>query len=421
MITPAFSPTATERVLPKLALDFTTASLDPRVTVTRALNTATRINSSGLVATVNANLPRFDYDPSTLVCKGLLIEEARSNVILYSEDFSNGNWARTGATVSANAAVAPDGNTTGDALVEDGTTGLHIIQQFFTFTTGTAYSFSVFIKPGIRTWVQIFLPTAAFGAAQGGYFNLSGAGSLGNATGTPTSRTITALPNGWYRCTITATSTASAGGNVGITAASANGTNSYAGSNGSTALTLWGADLEVGAFSTSYIANLATGSTTRNADVVAMTGTNFSDWYNASEGSFTVQFDSVAVSATDTKLYYALGASNGTASNLNGVYTYQAAAYGATVNGGAGQANISAGAVTVNTTQKVCYGYKANSFAVSLNGAVANLDGSGTIPTVDRLSIGSLYGSTNVLNGHVAKLAFYTPRLINAEIRAFSK
>jgi hypothetical protein len=66
MITPAYSPTATERVLPRMALDFTTGVLDSRVTITRALNTATRVNSSGFVEIVNANLPRFDYDPATL-------------------------------------------------------------------------------------------------------------------------------------------------------------------------------------------------------------------------------------------------------------------------------------------------------------------------------------------------------------------
>ena len=87
MITPAYSPTATERVLPRMALDFTTGVLDPRVTVTRALNTATRVNSSGLVEIVNANLPRFDYDPVTLAPKGLLIEEARTNLFFQSQAF----------------------------------------------------------------------------------------------------------------------------------------------------------------------------------------------------------------------------------------------------------------------------------------------------------------------------------------------
>lgn len=84
MLTPAYSLTATERVLPKLALDFTTAVLDSRVAVTRANNTATRTDSTGTIVLVNANLPRFDFDPVTLACKGLLIEEARTNLLLNS-------------------------------------------------------------------------------------------------------------------------------------------------------------------------------------------------------------------------------------------------------------------------------------------------------------------------------------------------
>ena len=84
MITSSYGLTATERILPRMALDFTTASLDSRVTFTRTGNTATVINSSGVIAAINADLPRFDYDPTTLVCKGLLIEEARTNALLNS-------------------------------------------------------------------------------------------------------------------------------------------------------------------------------------------------------------------------------------------------------------------------------------------------------------------------------------------------
>lgn len=84
MITPSFALTATERVLPNMALDFTTAALDPRVTFTRSGNTATVTNSSGVIAAINADLPRFDFDPTTLVCNGLLIEETRTNLLLNS-------------------------------------------------------------------------------------------------------------------------------------------------------------------------------------------------------------------------------------------------------------------------------------------------------------------------------------------------
>ena len=67
-----------------MALDFTTASLDSRVAVARTGNTATCVNSSGNIALVNANLPRFDFNPTTLACNGLLIEEARTNLLLNS-------------------------------------------------------------------------------------------------------------------------------------------------------------------------------------------------------------------------------------------------------------------------------------------------------------------------------------------------
>ena len=116
MITPAYSPTATERVLPKMALDFTTGTLDSRVSVARAGNTATRINSSGKIEIVNANLPRFDYDPATLAPRGLLIEEQRTNLLLRSEEFDNASWAKTNATITVNATTAPDGTTTADLI-----------------------------------------------------------------------------------------------------------------------------------------------------------------------------------------------------------------------------------------------------------------------------------------------------------------
>ena len=88
MITPAFGLTATERVLPRLALDFTTASLDPRITFTRttgASNPATYIDSSGVITAATNNQPRFDHDPVTLICKGLLIEESRTNSLLNTD------------------------------------------------------------------------------------------------------------------------------------------------------------------------------------------------------------------------------------------------------------------------------------------------------------------------------------------------
>jgi hypothetical protein len=145
MITPAYTPAATERVLPRMALDFTTGVLDPRVTVSRALNTATRINSSGFVEIVNADLPRFDYDPTTLAPKGLLIEEARTNLLLRSQEFENAEWAAGISTsVAANTAVSPSGTQNADTATIDASTPL--IRQAGNVTNGVAYTLSVWVK-----------------------------------------------------------------------------------------------------------------------------------------------------------------------------------------------------------------------------------------------------------------------------------
>lgn len=100
MITPAYSITATERVLPNFAVDFTTAVADPRMTTTRAGNTATRTNASGNLEIVNANLPRFDFNPVTLQCRGLLSEDTATNILLNSL-IDGTNLATQSVTVSA--------------------------------------------------------------------------------------------------------------------------------------------------------------------------------------------------------------------------------------------------------------------------------------------------------------------------------
>lgn len=84
MFTPSYSLTATERVLPNFAIDFTTGVVDPRIVTSRAGNTATRINASGVIELVNADLPRLDFDPVTLACRGLLSEGATTNLLLNS-------------------------------------------------------------------------------------------------------------------------------------------------------------------------------------------------------------------------------------------------------------------------------------------------------------------------------------------------
>lgn len=423
MITPAYAPTATERVLPRLALDFTTGVLDSRVTVTRSLNTATRVNSSGLIELVNANLPRFDYDPVTLSPKGLLIEETKANLLLYSEQINDATWAKTGATVTANAVTSPDGTANADKLVEDTANSTHSFSQTATGAATTTYTYSIYAKAAERTKLAVWLRGASSGNRYEVGFDLSNGttfsgGVVGNFTNG--SATITAAGGGWYRCVVTATTGA---GETSIRtptfmlAGSAVPSNAVYTGDGSSGMFFYGAQLETGAFATSYIPTTTT-SLTRNADVVTMTGTNFSSWYNASEGTFvahaaipsaggtTRRILSINDTTTNESIQLAiLGASNG------GYFEMR--------DGGAIQVSTTNGSFTAGALVGYAFAYKLNDCAVSSNATTATTDTSATLPTVSQMNIGSHAGT--YMSGTVSRIEYYPQRVINAQTQALSK
>jgi len=407
MITPAYALTATERVLPRMALDFTTGVLDPRVTVTRALNTATRVNSSGFVEVVNANLPRFDHDPATLAPRGLLIEEQRTNLVTYSEQFDNAAWVKTRVTVSANATTAPDGTSAADKIAETSDSGFHFVNQTsVSAVTAVAHTASVYVKAAERTWCILELGGTPFGCAV--WFNLSN-GTVGTQAGSPSSATITAAGNGWWRITMAKTATSVGTFTFGIYPTTGDNVASYTGTTGS-GIFVYGAQLEAGAFATSYIPT-TTLATLRNADDVTMTGTNFTSWYSASEGTFTSTF-SAAASTASVLVTDAAG---------NGRPLY-------IISGGIvrifdGTTPINAGGTyTFNTVSSAGSSYGGGTMSCALNGGTVGsgaFDGSmGT----SALYIGRNPAQPNeYIKGHIQKVAFYPMRFSDRELQAFSK
>lgn len=409
MLTPAYAPTATERVLPRMALDFTTAVLDARVTVTRALNTATRVDANGLVAVVNANLPRFDYDPITKVCRGLLIEEARTNLLPYSEDFTNLIWSKVGVTATADATVSPDGTTDADKLVETATVGVHYTRQNpIIVSSGSAVAITVYAKAGERQYIALLEGYSN----KGRYFDLVN-GTLGGVfVGAPTTSTITPVGNGWYRCSITTTAPATTvDAEIYI---SPDGTStSYSGVAGN-GVFLWGAQLEAGAFPTSYIPTTTT-SLTRNADQVSMTGTNFSSWFNAAQGSFNAQFTFAGLSATTGGVPFAMdsGAANGYMIFRNlggsGLFVY------------AGSNNVNLLTPANNTPYNVCGSYNSSSTGVAAanGGTTSSLTTSG-VATPTQAWIGRNHFG-NQFTGWISKINYWNLLVTPNEVRAFSK
>jgi hypothetical protein len=417
MITPAYALTATERVLPRLALDFTTASLDARVTVARALNTATRVNSSGLIESVNADLPRFDYDPITKLCRGLLIEEQRANIMLRSAEFDL-TWVKSNTTVTANAATSPDGTTNADTLDEGTALSVHSVSQAFSAVSGTSYAWSCFVKDLDRRYVQLFFGGAGHPATAFANFDLQ-TGTIGTV-GATAAASITDFGNGWYRCAIVAAAnatTAGASAQLGmVTSATSARAENYTGTNKK--LYIYGAQVEVGAFATSYIPTVAS-TVTRNADVVSMTGTNFSSWYNASEGAFLTKFSFPSIPASQFR--YVLAANDGTATNFIAIAgnTTSNVPAGRVIASSSTQASMGGGAITANQEAIGVLAYKQDSFAYGQNGATLGTDATGLVPTVNRLDIGAL--GSSFACAHIQRIAYWPQRIINNETLSFSK
>lgn len=384
-----------------MLLDFLNPVLDPRITFSRGTG-ATRVNASGFIETVGNTTPRFDYDPVTLAPRGLLIEEARTNLLTYSEAISTG-YAPVRATLVNNATAAPSGVVNATKLVEDTTaTSTHIVGG--TITAGATSSFSVFAKAAERTWLYVVSGTAT------AYFDLStgAVGTTANCTGSTVN-----MGNGWYRCIISNFTTSSS---VYVGPATGNGSASYTG-NGTSGLYLWGLQLEAGSFATSYIPTVAS-TVTRNADVATMTGTNFSSWYNQSAGTFVTAFDTV--NAAGVGYIYSANAAGSINNSI-----YQTAYLNSTDNyvfsGGAQQARLQSGVIASNVPASTSLAYALDSFASSTNGSAVATDASGLLPVgIDRINLGYSAGGASYLSGHIRTIAYFNTRLPNAQLQTLT-
>ena len=211
----------------KLAFNFLSGVLDPRITFSRTTN-ATLIGSNG----------QLQYAPH--------------NLLTYSEQLDNAAWSKVDATVSANVLAAPNGTLTADKIEETATTGFHIVRQSYTLSNNTQYAISAYLKLGERNIFEI----ATFIGGVGGvsaYFNLE-TGAITNVAGTNwtvDSTLLTFVGNGWCRCSITFTTGTGGSAFVDYRLATSAGTNNYAGTLGSGAY-MWGAQLNVGALQPYY-------------------------------------------------------------------------------------------------------------------------------------------------------------------------
>jgi hypothetical protein len=269
---------------PSLTLDFANSkTLDPRVTFTRA-STATYIGGNGLVKNASINQARFDHDPITGESLGLLIEESRTNLITYSSN--SPQWpAPNNVSYSLSSVLSPDGESYAYEMIENTSNFYHAgYPNLLSLDGSSQYTISAWLKKGPNYRIDIangaFQLYCSRGTGSVAYIVInSNFDSIIEHSNT-NSRSLTQYSNGWIKVTYTFTSNAV---NNVLPHFLFGGGGSYLG-DGANSVYIWGVQVEVGSFPTSYIPTSGS-SVTRSADVCYIDGTNFSSWYNQNEGS----------------------------------------------------------------------------------------------------------------------------------------
>ena len=366
--------------------DFTLGTLPAGVSFAAA-SARWRWNAFGVLVQEAVDVPRFQYDPATLTPRGLLIEDAATNLYLRSAELDNAAWTKTRASVTANAATAPDGTTAMDLLVEDGTAGAtHQVTSAANqnFTSGTPAIVAFFAKALTRNWVNVAFPPAAFSGGPLANFNVS-TGALGTVSAGVTAF-IFPVGGGVYLCVAIATPTSTIASGMVFRMASADNTVVYNG-DGTSGLYLWGLHIEtagVGALS-SYIPTTSS-AVTRAADIALVTNpSGLADQVKVIKFRTPRRISGGAVNVAWQR-------DDGTTGNRELVrYGSDGKIHVIASVGGVDQCDLDMGAVAADTDVTIAARFTAGAFAASLNGGAIVTYGGGSRPsglTTERLGKG---------------------------------
>lgn len=285
---------------PSLLFNFTSGQLDPRFSFKRDIvnsgdgEVASYVTSGGRIKRAVAGVPRFDHDWVTKQPLGILVEDDRINLSLYSRRFdtiATGSWVPiSGASVTANTDTAPDDTSSGIYMGDElssatgDTFNGAVIRQPVT-TTNDHYTFSIYIKLKSATTATIYIRDGNTGSS---WSKSTSADQVGH--------------RGWQRVWVTSGSALSAGSHY-IYVGNTNGT-----------IALWGSQFEKNYRRTSYIYNDST-ATERGTEQPSMSHQTFHEWYGHSQGEGTgtgtilITADKRAISGSnwDTSAYFNIG------------------------------------------------------------------------------------------------------------------
>lgn len=383
----------------------TTGNAKDLITFTRA-STGTFLGSNGLLQTAAINTPRVEYDANG-VAKGLLIEEARTNLIANSENVTAQSHGVTNATIQTNVAISPDGTQNALALIEDNTYSEHRIRITASIVSGTTYTASVFVKANGRNFV--WLNSAITGGA---WFNLA-TGEVALETGTGTG-SIESAGNGWWKISATATAASTTTTSYAYWLQSGEAAVQGNQGDGVSGFYFWGPQLEAGSFPTSYIPT--SGATaTRSADLASVSVSEFG--YNQAQGSVVVEMDYAGLGYGETNynsVYIVCG------TNLQRLlYNPQQIA----VWDGSGAGAIANANYATNVVYKAASTWGSGSMGVSTNGSTPVFDNAydGSFASITDFNLfrGNFLEGGGI-TGHLKSINYYPLRLSDAKLQSLT-
>lgn len=380
------------------------AIVDGIISFTRA-TPAWCYDDTGSLAQVAAGQWRLQHDPLTAAPIGYLAEPARTNLIPSSAVLASPQ----NATILANDALAPNGLTEMDRLVENTSNAEHLASDTIAATTGQTYIWSFYVKAPASNARYCFIRT--IGAA-GAYrvFDATNGAWVGAGVGPDlVDSGFEAGPHGTWRVWIKVT--CSSTGSLFACTQLHNGTsNTYLG-NGLGCLFFWGKDLQLGSYLTSHIPTSGV-AVTRNADVMSATLSKLP--YDVAD-SFVVSAILPTGSPVGTRTIYSVD--DGTANEIISLASNASGnALKSVVDGGVTQLSDSTDSLPAGTLFKYGFACALNDFEWVRAASIDATDTVGTMPTPTTVRFGTDYAGVNSLGAVIQDFTLIPRRLSSAEL-----
>ena len=380
-------------------------------TFDRANGYASRVREDGLIEEVSNDTPRLDYLDGG--CPSLLLEPSRTNLITYSENFSQ--WTNTRSS-DLSGFISPTGENNATKFISDTTaSSSHIIKSSnFTISSGQTYTYSVFVKANQLNYVRLLFTDSTLSKFLSVYFNLTN-GTVGTtfdgSSATLDSSNIENFGNGWFRCSVTGDLDTTTTAHARIYLSEADNDFTFDG-DGTSSIYIYGAQLEQGSYATSYIKSNSGSPTTRFAETCTDAGD--ATIFNDEEGVLYAE-----ISALHDSGHHFISVNNSNVSNRITIELYPntGTLVSRLTTNGVQKAFLVANNIVKTNMNKIAVRYYLNNFSLWVNGNEISDDLTDVPVPIGLNSLDFKQGNNSgYFYGKCKDLRYYDTALTDAEL-----